>query len=124
MAETLITNTYNTDTSITFETVNPFTAVDGTIIDPDKVLFGFQIDGDVDKVYTFTYTYGTGDPTGTIVRTGLGLYKASIDPSQYDPGVWTYSMAAVPDPDIAHDYTQTKVRKDGQIVVQGVPFVL
>ena len=103
--------------------ISAFTAVDGvTIIDPDKVLFGFQINGDSDKIYTFTYTYGVGDPTNTIVRTGLGLYKASIDTSTYYSGVWTYSFAAVPDPAIAHDYTKTKVRKEGHVLVEDASF--
>lgn len=122
MAQTLVTNNYTKGTAITFEVSSPFTAVDGTIIDPDKVLFGFQIDGDLDKVYTFTYKYGTGDTTGTIVRTGLGLYKASIDTSLYDSGMWTYSFAAEPDPTIAHDYTKTKVRKEGHVIVVDASF--
>jgi hypothetical protein len=122
MAQTLVTNTYTKGTAITFETSAPFTAVNGTIIDPDKVLFGFQINGDVDKVYTFTYTYGVGDHTGTIVRTGLGLYKASIDTSNYDSGTWTYSFACEPDSSISHDYTQTKIRKEGHVIVVDASF--
>jgi len=112
--------------AITFETSKAFTAVDGTtIVDPDEVFFGFQIDGDPSLTFTFKYTYGIGDPTGTIVRTGLGLYKATINTIAqsngayiYTPGVWVYSIACAPNPAIAHDPTQTQARLEDQIIVK------
>jgi len=118
------TNHYTQGTAITLATKEPFTAIDGTIIDPDVVLFGFQIDGDSSKTYTFTYTYGTGDPTGTIVRTGLGLYQATIDSDAYAPGVWVYSIACEPSSSVNHDSTKTKIRRMNQLIVDAPPFSL
>jgi hypothetical protein len=122
MAQTIVNNEYIQGTTVTLTTTNPFTAVDGTVIDPDVVLFGFQVDGVSDQTYTFTYTFGTGDPTNTIVRTGIGLYNASIDTSAYPTGVWVYSIGCEPNDMVNQDYTKTKVRKEGQLVVNPASF--
>jgi len=110
-------NTYIQGTSITLATTGPFTALDGTIIDPDRVWIGFQVDGISSQTYTFHYDYGTGDTTGTIQRLGLGLYSATFDTMNYPTGVWNYSIACEPVSTIAHDTTQTKVRNDYSLIV-------
>ena len=111
-----IANTYVQGTTVQFFTSKPFLAQDNvTIIDPDQVYFGFQINGG--NIYTFNYTYGVGDPTSTIVRIGLGLYVASIDTSLYGDGVWVYSFMGEPDNAINHDQTKTKVRAMGELVI-------
>lgn len=111
-----IANTYVQGTTIQFLTSTPFTAQDNvTIIDPDVVNFGFQINGGEPNI--FTYTFGDGDPTETIVRVGLGTYVASIDTNLYSDGVWVYSFMGEPSDVINHDQTKTKVRAMGELVV-------
>ena len=113
---TFIPNTYVQGTTVQFFTSKPFLAQDNvTIIDPDQVYFGFQINGGVPEI--FNYTFGIGDPTSTIVRVGLGLYVASIDTDLYDDGVWVYSFLGEPDDAINHDQTKTKVRAMGELLV-------
>jgi hypothetical protein len=123
MTQTLVTNSYVQGTAITFAISEPFTAADGvTIVDPDVVLFGFQVDGITSQTHTFTYTYGTGDPTGTIVRLGLGTYQAVIDTSSYPTGVWVYSIAGEPKSIVNHDATKTKIRVENQVIVTPASF--
>ena len=111
-----IANTYVQGTTIQFFTSAPFTAQDNiTIVDPDVVSFGFQTNGNA--IFTWTYIFGVGDPTETIVRLGLGIYSASIDTSFYDTGVWVYSFMGEPDDAVNHDQTKTKVRAMGELVV-------
>ena len=111
-----IANTYTQGTTIEFFTSTPFTAQDQTtIVDPDIVYFGFQIDGG--DPYIFTYTFNVGDPTNTINRLGLGTYVASIDTHDYSPGVWVYSFMGEPAQAVNHDQTKTKVRAMGELIV-------
>ena len=114
--KTYIANSYVQGTTIQFFTSAPFTAQDNvTIVDPDKVYFGLQINGGTPTI--FEYVYGSGDTTNTIVRLGLGLYVASIDSSLYGDGVWVYSFMGEPDDTINHDQTKTKVRAMGECMV-------
>ena len=117
------TNTYVKGTAITVYTDVPFTAIDGTIVDPDRVLFGFEINGDSDQTYTFAYNWNVGDPTETIQRIAQGVYSAEIDSSLYPSGVYVYTLAGEPT-EVAHDYTKTKVRVDAEFVVIDPPFAL
>jgi hypothetical protein len=120
--QTLNINTYTQGTAITFATQSPFTAVNGTVVDPDQVLFGFIIDNDPTQTYTFVYTNGTGDPTRTIVRDSAGYYHASIDTLAYNSGVWVYSFAGRSDVAVGLDSTKTEVRVEAQCVVQAPAF--
>jgi hypothetical protein len=113
----LTVNTYIQGTSITIATKNPFTTINGTIIDPDRVWIAFQVDGISSETYTFHYDYGVGDTTNTIQRQGLGLYSATFDTMSYPTGVWNYSIACEPVSTIAHDTTKTKVRNDYSLIV-------
>ena len=117
------TNTYVKGTAITVYTDVPFTAIDGTIVDPDRVLFGFEINGDSDQTYTFAYNWNVGDPTETIQRIAQGVYSAEIDSSLYPSGVYVSTLAGEPT-EVAHDYTKTKVRVDAEFVVIDPPFAL
>jgi len=119
-------NTYTQGTAIILTTSSPFTAYNGTIVDPDVVKLGIQINGDDGTVtlLSYTYTYGTGDPTGTIVRTGTGLYMASINSNLYASGVWAYSWMGEPSNAVNHDSTKTQVRADSQLIVSSEPFPL
>jgi len=111
-----IANTYVQGTTIQFFTSTAFTAADNvTYVDPDIVTFGFQTNGS--QQYVWTYTYNAGDLTDTIKRLGLGLYVASIDTSLYADGVWVYSFMGEPSDAVNHDYTKTKVRAMGELVV-------
>jgi hypothetical protein len=116
-------NTYTQGTAVTIATATPFTANDGvTIVDPDVVLFGFQVDGISSQTYNFIYTHPTGDPTGTIVRTAIGTYQATIDTSLYPSGVWVYMFGCEPSADVLFDTTKTKVRQLGELIVEPAPF--
>jgi hypothetical protein len=108
-------------TTIRFYTSLAFTSLAGTAIDPDIVTFGFEIQGQTP--ISWTYTNGTGDPTGTIVRDGVGLYHADIDTTTYGAGIWIYTWAGKPLPSGGRDTTKTKVRAEGSVTVspQSVP---
>ena len=114
--KTKIANTYIQGTAIHFFTSEPFLAQDNiTIVDPDEVLFGFQINGE--DQFVWTYTFGVGDPDNVIQRVGLGLYVASIDTSNFETGVWVYSFYGRPSDAVDHDTTKTKVRAMGELMV-------
>jgi hypothetical protein len=119
--KSFIANTYVQGTTVQFFTSMPFTAQDNvTIVDPDKVWFGFQINGQ--DQFVWTYTFGVGDPNDVIKRIGLGLYVASIDTSQYEDGVWVYSFMGEPSDDVNHDQTKTKVRAMGECLILAPEF--
>lgn len=101
-------------TTIRFITKKPFKDVAGTAVNPDIVQFAFQVQGGTTT--TFTYTNGTGDPSGTIVRAGTGDYYANINTSNYPAGVWFYSWYGFPVVGGA-DTTKTKVKVEGTVTV-------
>jgi len=120
-------NEYEQGTDVVLTTGEPFTSFGGTIVDPDVVLLGLQINGNDNSttLVTYTYTRGTGDPTSTIVRTGTGLYQAAIDSSLYQPGVWIYSWMGEPSSAVNLDSTKTKVRsKERQCIIRQPSFPL
>jgi hypothetical protein len=104
-------------TTIRFYTSTPFTSIAGTVVDPDRITFSYQIQGQ--STITFTYTQGTGDPTATIVRDSTGTYHADIDTSG-KPGVWIYRWTGAPFN--GTDTTHTKVAYEGNVVVSGKAF--
>jgi hypothetical protein len=99
--------------TIQFYLDKAFTSISGTAVDPDQVTFGFEIQGQ--NAIMFTYTWGTGDPTGTIVRTGVGLYYANIDTTNR-AGVWMWQWAGKPT-SLNHDTTRTQVVIEGTVTV-------
>ena len=102
-------------TSVRFYTSQAFTSISGTVIDPDVVTFSYQVQG-LTQV-TFTYTNGTGDPTGTIVRDATGTYHADIDTTG-QPGNWVWRWAGAPGSS-GLDTTKTKVAVEGNVVISG-----
>ncbi len=97
-------------TAIYFYTEDPFTAFDGiTLVDPDVVTFNFSVEGDSTSPHIYTYTNGTGDPSGTIVRDSVGTYHAVIRSILFPPGIWTYTWSGAPSGSVNHDTTKTEV---------------
>lgn len=90
----------------------PFTAINGTVVDPDTVTFAYQVQGKTKVSYTFTYP--TGDPMSMISRQGVGLYSITV-PTASQAGNWAYSWACAPGG--GTDVTKTQVVWEGEIVV-------
>jgi hypothetical protein len=97
-------------TKFRIKTLAPFTNLNGAAVDPDRVLVGFEINNVASSKTVFTYDWGTGDPTGTIVRDGTGMYHADIDSSLYPAGSYVISVACEPT-NTAHDASKTKLRQ-------------
>lgn len=71
----------------------PFTAIDGTPVDPDVVTFTYWIGRTLQ--HTYTYTNGSGDPDNVIVRDGTGLYHAYIGTAGA-PGMYSWAWTGAP----------------------------
>ena len=108
------TSEYLIGTVVRFLTTGAFTSISGVAVDPDEVGFAYEVQGQ--NPVQFTYTNGTGDTTGTIVRDGTGLYHADIDTTTVTPGTLVYvwwCKATVLDADV----TRTQTRAEGSIVL-------
>lgn len=105
---------YIQGTVVRFYTAEPFTDFAGSPVDPDQVVFGFEIQGQ--NPFSWTYTNGTGDPTGTIVRTGVGEYYANIDTSSYTAGTWVYAWACYAT-SLDADVSRTQTRAEATVIV-------
>ena len=71
----------------------PFTALNGTIVDPDTVTFACQVQGQ--SVLQHTYSNPGGDPSGMIIRSGIGLYYIVIPTTVDGTMTWQWSCASV-----------------------------
>ena len=91
-----------------------FTSIGGTAVDPDIVNFQWQVQGGNSGSYT--YTQGSGDPTSTIVRDGVGLYHADIDTTN-NPGTLVWRWSGSPAVSGGTDSTKTKVATEGNTTV-------
>jgi hypothetical protein len=100
-------------TTIRFYTKKPFTSVSGTLVDPDKVIFSYSVQHG--NVISFTYTNGTGDPSGTIVKVSTGNYYADIDTTGL-PGVWTYGWRSLAT-SLGADTSRTQVAREATLTV-------
>ena len=96
-----------------FYITNAFTSISGTAVDPDTVTFAWQVQGGASG--TYTYTNGSGDPSGVIVKDGTGLYHADIDTTGR-PGTWVWRWYGSPVPSGA-DTTKTKVATEGSVTI-------
>lgn len=68
---------YDQGTPIQCYTVPPFTVTaTGVLVDPGQVLFVCTVPAG--PTIRATYTQGSGDPTSTIVRDGVGSYHAIV----------------------------------------------
>jgi hypothetical protein len=99
--------------TVRFYTSTPFTSISGTAVDPDTVTFSYQVQGQ--NTISFTYTWGTGDPTNTIVRDGVGLYHADVDTTGR-AGIYSWRWFGAPS-SVAHDTTKTQVATEGTVTV-------
>ena len=99
--------------TIRFYTSQPFTSIEGTIVNPDVVTFSYEIQGQTPV--SFTYTQGTGDPTGTIVNTEVGYYQADIQTAG-NAGTWTWQWSGQPN-NSGDDLTFTSVVTEGTVIV-------
>lgn len=110
-------------TTFRIATDEPFTAIDGTIVDPDVVWFGYIVNGGDPVSYSYTRGAANPDPTNHIIRTGTGSYYMDVDTTSLEDGVLEYSILGEPGTS-GLDTTRTKVRVNGQIVIDQPPFTL
>ena len=99
--------------TVRFYTSTPFTSITGTLVDPDVVQFSYQVQNQ--QTVTFTYTNGSGDPSGTIVRVSTGNYYADIDTTS-NAGVWVWRWFGYPTL-TGPDTTNTQVATEGSVTV-------
>jgi hypothetical protein len=102
--------------TIRFYTSKAFTSLAGTAANPDTVKFSYEVQGQTSVVYTWTNP--TGDPSGTIVNTGTGLFQADINTLGY-PGTWTWLWDGQPLSGV--DTTKTSALDTGEVVVSPKP---
>lgn len=95
-----------------FLTTTPFTAFNGTVVNPDVVTFSYEVQGQ--NPVTYTWTNPTGDPTNTIVNNATGYFYADIDTGG-GAGVWSWRWASEASTGI--DTTGTTVACEGSITV-------
>lgn len=87
-----------------FVTLLPFASFDKIPVTPDVVFLYYLAPGQPLK--TLTWTNPTGDPTGTIVKTGTGLFQAEVDTTGL-PGMWEFEWSCKPSSGIDTTATQT-----------------
>ena len=95
----------------------PFTSISGTVVDPDVVTLTVGVSGQTSS--TYTYTNGSGDPTNTIVRDGVGKYHADLSTANM-AGVWNVIWSG--QPLTGADTTHTSAVWQGEITVSPVGF--
>ena len=100
--------------TIQFYTSVPFTALNGAVVNPDKVNFSYSIQGQTEQ--TFTWVNPTGDPTNTIKQGagGVGYFYANIS-TVGQPGTWNWQWYGYPSS--GADTTATQVAAQGTVVV-------
>jgi len=94
--------------------VGAFTDLAGAAVDPDIVTFGYVLPNTTPV--TYTYTAPTGDPTGHIVRVGVGEYYCDVDSTGL-VGTWIWRWAGKPNPLNNIDTSQTQVATEGQVTI-------
>ncbi len=100
-------------TAVRFDTSKtPFTSYSGTIVTPDVVTFTYYVQGQTEV--TYTWTNPTGDPTGTIVNYGTGLFYVVLQTTGL-AGRWAYQWAGKPSSGL--DTTKTQVVWESEIFV-------
>jgi hypothetical protein len=105
---------YTATTSYANAPVGAFTDYAGNPVDPDIVTFGYVLPN-IPSV-TYTYTAPTGDPTGNIVRTGVGEYYCDLDTTGLVGNI-IWRWAGKPNVLDNIDTTETMVATEGAIVV-------
>ena len=95
----------------------PFTSLGGTAVNPDTVTLQVSVSGQTPVSYTWTNP--TGDPTGTIVHDGTGIFHANL-PTANLAGVWNVIWSGQPSSGM--DTTATSAVWQGEITVSPVGF--
>jgi len=99
-------------TTVRFLTTTPFTAFNGTVVNPDVVTFSYEVQGQ--NPVTYTWTNPSGDPSGTIHNNATGYFYADIATDGL-AGVWVWQWACHPSSGL--DSTGTKVVNEGALTV-------
>lgn len=97
---------------IRFYTATPFTSLGGTVVNPDTVVFSYEVQGRAPV--SFTWTNPTGDPTNTIVNVSTGNFQADIQTLGL-AGTWTWQWSGQPSSGL--DTTKTSIIDDGEVIV-------
>ena len=102
------------NTTIQFYTSQPFTALGGTVVNPDNVTFSYSVQGQTEV--TYTWVNPTGDPTLTIEQDtkGIGYFYCNISTVGL-PGTWTWQWYGYPSS--GEDVTATQVAAQGTVIV-------
>ena len=105
-------------TTVRIKVSSPLTAIDGTVVTPDKWTISYRTPAA--EVLSFEWTYPSGDPTGTIHVPATGY--AYIDITPEDSGVYKVIFKASPGTS-HHDTTATACVKDFVFHVSPLPFL-
>ena len=107
-------NNYNyiEGTILRFYTREPFTSIDGIIVNPDNVTFTYEVQGQTPV--TYQWVNPTGDPTQTIQNPDTGYFYCDIQTSD-NAGTWTWQWACFPSS--GEDVTATEVINEGEVIV-------
>ena len=68
-------------------TDKPFTAIDGTVVNPDVVTLTYSVQGITEVTYTWTNGNTPPDPNYKIVNDSTGYFHADIS-TEGLPGTW------------------------------------
>lgn len=99
--------------TIRFYTSQPFTSIDGVVVNPDVVTFSYEIQGQTPV--SFTWTNPTGDPTETIINTDTGYFQCDIQTAG-NAGTWSWQWSGQPNGS-GEDLTNTSVVTEGTVIV-------
>ena len=81
--------------TVRFYTSTPFTAMSGTVVDPDVVTFTWNVQGGTPSTYTYTTGAVPPDPTHHIIRDSAGTFHVDLSTDGY-PGTWAYEFSGQP----------------------------
>ena len=76
-------------TVVRFYTLAPFTTVGGVAMDPDRVIFAWNVGNIINNQVEYNVA-----GLHTIVRASAGSYYVEIDTTNYS-GLWTYSWVGL-----------------------------
>lgn len=95
----------------------PFTSISGTVVNPDIVTLQVSVQGQTST--TYTWTNGSGDPSGTIINDATGKFHADL-PTAGLAGVWSVIWSGQPSSGL--DTTSTSAVWQGEVTVSPVGF--
>jgi len=95
----------------------PFTSISGTVVNPDIVTLQVSVQGQTST--TYTWTNGSGDPSGTIINDSAGVFHADLSTTGL-AGVWSVIWSG--QPSSGTDTTHTSAVWQGEVTVSPVGF--